>query len=440
MDATRRRFLAASTALLATPGGLLAAVAAQSKPLPPLDTWDAVRATFRLTPKYRHFAGFYLASHPTPVRDAIDAFRAALDANPFLTVEHGLFGDEAGNLQLAVCREAAAYLGGTADRIALTPNTTTGLALVYHGLALAPGDELLTTTHDHYAHHESIRLAARRHGATVRKVALYDDATTATAGAIVDRLRAAVGPKTRAVGVTWVHSSTGLRLPIPALRAALDEINASRPPAERALLVVDGVHGLGAVDATIAELGADVFCAGTHKWLFAPRGTGLVWAQPAAWARIEPVIPTFSDFEVYDAWMDGRLPSGPNVAARVSPGGFHAYEHQWAMAAAFRLHATIGRGRAGARIAELNSRIKAGLAEIPKVKQRTPRDPGLSAGLCCFEIDGMTPDEAVKRLLDRGVVASTSPYAVSYVRLAAGLMNSVEDVDVAVAAVRAIAA
>jgi hypothetical protein len=30
----------------------------------------------------------------------------------------------------------------------------------------------------------------------------------------------------------------------------------------------------------ITALGCDAFAAGTHKWLFGPRGTGFVWAKP----------------------------------------------------------------------------------------------------------------------------------------------------------------
>jgi len=48
-----------------------------------------------------------------------------------------------------------------------------GLALLYHGLPLREGDETLTTTHDHYVHHESIRLATGRCGATWRKIPLF---------------------------------------------------------------------------------------------------------------------------------------------------------------------------------------------------------------------------------------------------------------------------
>src|SRR5207248_10190664 len=121
--------------------------------------------------------------------------------------------------------DIAAYLGGRPEEIALTPNTTTGLALVYHGLPLKPGDEVLTTTHDHYSHHEAIRFATERTGASVRKFALFDEAPTATVGGIISRVREAIRPATRVLGVTWVHSSTGMRLPVRQIADAVREVN-----------------------------------------------------------------------------------------------------------------------------------------------------------------------------------------------------------------------
>ena len=47
-----------------------------------LDSWDAVREQFNLARDLIHMAGFFLASHPRPVRDAIDAHRRGLDDNP----------------------------------------------------------------------------------------------------------------------------------------------------------------------------------------------------------------------------------------------------------------------------------------------------------------------------------------------------------------------
>jgi selenocysteine lyase/cysteine desulfurase len=436
MTMTRRGFLAAPPALAAMallPSPLLAAVAAQTPALPDLSNWEAVRAQFTLDPAYMHFASFFIASHPAPVRDAIEGYRRAIDANPFLVLERGLFEDEAHNVPLQVQTEIADYLGGRAADVCLTPNTTTGLALVYHGLPLKPGDEVLCTTHDHYSHHESIRLATERAGASMRKIPLFADAARATTGSLVDALLAGIGPKTRVVGLTWVHSASGIRLPIPELAAAL---RARRGPP--LLLVVDGVHGLGSTDETVAELGCDYFCAGTHKWMFAPRGTGLVWATADNWARLRPTVPSFSDYDQYVAWEKGTAPASPTNANRVSPGGFVAYDHQWATAAAFRMHRQMGRARVAARIRSLNDQCKAGLAENRKVKIHTPMSGELSAGLVSFEVDGLTPGQVVKQLLARNIVASTSPYAVTYARLAPSLVNTPEQVERAVRAVREI--
>jgi selenocysteine lyase/cysteine desulfurase len=436
MSLTRRELLAAPAALAATamvPGALLAAVSAETPPLPDLSDWDVLRAQFALDPAYAHFASFFIASHPAPVRAAVEAYRRAIDHNPFLVVERGLFEGEASNLPLQVRTEIAGYLGGRADEVCLTGNTTTGLALVYHGLPLQPGDEVLCTTHDHFSHHESIRLATERAGASMRKIALFDEAATASTDSIIAALLGGIGPKTRVVGLTWVHSASGIRLPIREIAAALRARNG--PPLT---LVVDGVHGIGSTDETIATMGCDFFVAGTHKWMFAPRGTGLIWANAGNWARLRPIVPSFSDREQYDAWIADRAPATPNNANRVSPGGFHAYEHQWGMAAAFGMHRQIGRARVAGRIRELNTQCKAGLADNPRVKLHTPMSGDLSAGLVAFEVAGLTPAAVVHKLLAIGIIASPSPYAVSYARLAPSLVNTPEEVDRAVRAVREI--
>lgn len=436
MGITRREFMVRPAALGVTalvPASLLSALAAETPALPDLSSWNRVRAQFTLDPDYLHFASFFIASHPAPVRDAIDAYRRAIDRNPFQAIEHGMFEGDESNVPLQVQREIAAYLGGQAEDVCLTRSTTESLALVYHGLPLQAGDEVLCTTHDHYSHHESVRLATLRAGASLRKIVLFEDAAAASTESIIDRLLKGIGPHTRVIGLTWVHSSSGIRLPIREIAAALRA--RSGPPV---LLVVDGVHGIGAADETIATMGCDYFCAGTHKWMFGPRGTGLVWANADNWARLRPTIPNFSELESYDAWTQDRAPAGPNNASRMTPGGFHAFEHQWANAAAFRMHAQMGRGRVAARIRSLNDQLKAGLAQNRKVKLHTPKSGDLSAGLVAFEVDGVAPPELVKRLLEKRIIASTSPYAVSYARLAPSLVNTPEEVERAVRAVREI--
>ena len=69
----------------------------------------------------------------------------------------------------------------------------------------------------------------------------------------------------------------------------------------------------------------------------------------------------------------------------------------------------------------------------------TPRDPALSAGIICFDVEGQSPAETVRKLLKRKVIASTSPYKISHARLAPSLVNDEREVEAALRAVRDIA-
>jgi selenocysteine lyase/cysteine desulfurase len=167
--------------------------------------------------------------------------------------------------------------------------------------------------------------------------------------------------------------------------------------------------------------------------MFGPRGTGIIWARPEAWARLTPVIPGFG--ASYGAWL-GMLPAeAVPVGDLMTPGGFHSFEHRWALPEAFALHAAIGPARVHERITALNTRCKEGLAGMKHVTVHTPMDPALSAGIIAFEIEDVTPDEYVERLYETGIIASTSPYRVSYPRLAPSLINDEAEVDRAVQAV-----
>ncbi len=424
MTLGRRQFLvrtglALGAAALGSPasGAARAAVTA-SGPMPAPDDWETVRDQFSLSREHIHLGGFLLASHPAPVREAIENHRRALDDNPV----HYLH-EQGPRLEAAVLRAAGTYLEANPADIALTDSTTMGLGLLYSGLDVRDGQEILTTEHDFFATHESLRLKAARTGATVRTIPLYARLESISEDEIVHNLASALSPRTRIVAITWVHSSTGLKLPIRAIAEAVARANMSRDEPDRALLCVDGVHGLGVEDVAMAGLGCDFFVAGCHKWLFGPRGTGLVWGDPSAWSAASPTIPSFTD--------DGT------PGSRMTPGGFHSFEHRWALAQAFGVHQQIGKARVAARIHELNQQFKAGLAAMRHLRLYTPMAEALSAGLICFDVDGLSPVAVVRRLLERGIIATVTPYAPSYARVAPGLLNSPEEVE---AALRAIAA
>ncbi len=395
-----------------------------------LSDWAAVRDQFSLDPELAHFAAFVLASHPTQVRDAIDRFRADLDRDTVAATSQEI------ELENAAREAAARYLGVAPDEIALTDSTTMGLGLTYHGLTLQAGDHVVTSTHDFYATHEALRLAAAKVGAEVERIPLYDDPPTASAGEIVDRILAAIRPATRLVALTWVHSSTGVKLPAGEIAAALTQVNAGRDVGDRVLFGLDAVHGLGAEAVGPGELGCDMFISGTHKWLFGPRGTGIVWIRRDAWNRMTAIIPTFSG-PSFGNWFDnGNAPFVFGLDG--TPGGFHSFEHRWALTDAFEFHQTIGKDRVAARTAELASRLKEGIAELPNVRLVTPREPELSSGIVCCEVSGRPPADVVQELHSvHKIVATVTPYQVPYIRFGSSIVTSPEQVDGAVQALTA---
>ena len=396
--------------------------------------WQAVRNQFdQLSTDHIHLSSFFLVSHPRPVREAIETHRRAIDKNPFTYVEEHIF-EMPGKIQAA----AAEYLGGKPEEVAITNSTTMGLAFVYHGLPLKTGQEILTTTHDHFVHHEAIRLAAAKAGSSVNKISLFDDIKNVSEADIVTRIKKAITPKTRVVGITWVHSSTGLKLPIRAIANAITESNKGRASADRVLLVVDGVHGFGVEDESVAGMGADFFVAGTHKWMFGPRGTGIVWAKADNWKLLRPIFPAF-DLEGFTAWMSNTTSNAPTRASSITQGGFHAFEYEWALPAAFEFHKQIGRKTITDRIHALNDQCKEGLAAMRHVKVHTPRGNKLSAGLISFEVNGMRSSDVVKKLLESGIVASTAPYREGYARLAPSLLNTPEEIETTLRRIRELA-
>ena len=388
--------------------------------------WKHLRKMFPLTHDFIHLATFLLASHPTPVTNEITRHREAFDKNPaeywhnnFLTIG------------ATIAKSVASYMGGRWQNIALTDSTTMGLGLVYSGLKLRPGDEILQTTHDHYSTDLSLKLRADRTGATVRRIVLYDEPSSASIDDIVNRLKRSINKKTKVVAVTWVHSASGVKLPIRAMADLIESINQKRSDADQIIFCVDGVHGFGIENVDVSTLGCDFFIAGTHKWIFGPRGTGVIWGSDRGWKNCNAVIPSFS--KSYDVWLNKISQDQVPIGQHMSPGGFHSFEHRWALPAAFDLHLQLGKENVQKRIHQLNTQTKLGLAKMSHVTLHTPISSDLSSGQVCFEVEGMHPDKVVTHMHNKGIVMSSTPYRQTFARFAPSLINNEQEIDLALA-------
>ena len=120
----------------------------------------------------------------------------------------------------------------------------------------------------------------------------------------------------------------------------------------------------------------------------------------------------------------------------MTPGGFHSFEHRWALDEAFAFHQAIGKSRVTQRIYELNQQLKQGLAGMKHIRLHTPMSQDLSAGIVCFEVAGLAPRQVVEQLRRQGIIASVTPYRTQYARMAPGLLNSVDEIDRTLAVLR----
>lgn len=387
--------------------------AASNAPLP-RNQWAQLQQLFEQDPDYLHFSNFLITSHPKPVREAIARHRAALDKNPGLAMDWDLGVIEQREENVRVW--AGRYLEASPKQIALTSSTTEGLATIYGGVHVRADQEILTTVHEHYATHTTLALRSERDGTRVRKIALFKDVFSASQAEILANIDNAIRPQTRVLGMCWVHSGSGLKLPIGEIGAIVDKHNRGRSDADRIVYVVDGVHGFGVDNLNFAQMNCDFFIAGTHKWMFGPRGTGIICSRFEEVKYVTPVIPTFSEATTFSTTM--------------TPGGYHAFEHRWALDEAFKLHLQLGKAEVEARIHALNSYLKQRLQQRPQIELVTPLSPQLSAGFTFFRVRGKDSDKVAAHLMANRVVADAVHRDVGpVIRTAPGLLNDEAQID-----------
>ncbi len=173
-----------------------------------------------------------------------------------------------------------AFLGAEPDDLAFVPNATTGVNAVLGSIELAPGDELLTTTHAYPGCRNALAHAAERAGArlVVAEVPFPLDGEED----VIAPVLAAVSPRTRLALLDHVTSPTALVFPIGRLVAALRERGVET--------LVDGAHAPGMVPIDVDGLGAGFYTGNAHKWLCAPKGAAFLHVRPDLRASVRPAV------------------------------------------------------------------------------------------------------------------------------------------------------
>jgi aspartate aminotransferase-like enzyme len=109
------------------------------------------------------------------------------------------------------------------------------------------------------------------------------DLVTAPYGETFDleQVKAALKPDTKAVYVQSTETSTATRHDIQAIAATLKAANSE------ALLIVDGITGLGTTHFDVDAWGVDVLIGGSQKAVMIPPGLAYLSVSDRAWAAME---------------------------------------------------------------------------------------------------------------------------------------------------------
>lgn len=358
---------------------------------------------------------------PQPVIDAI-THRLALESAEGPTAPHVL--ESRRQLAQQTRQRVAALLHASPEEIVLTQNTTEGLNIVTNGLALSPGDQVVTCNLEHSSVIVPAYYLRERRGVELRIVPLE---SSDTAEQVLAKFAQAIGSRTRLLFLSHISYSNGMRLPLAELCRMAHH--------HGALVLADGAQTAGQIPLDMEELGCDFYAIPGHKWLLGPDGVGALYIRHDLIQRLEPAKVAHSAAESYDfaGHFAPRRDDVRKFELTTTSGPL------WAgFSAAIDFIQGIGQEAIWQRIQHLAARLVAKLTAIPKVTIISPQGE-LACGLVCFAIDGLDPAVVTALLWQRGRIVGRTVHDTACTRLSLHFFNSEEELETVAAVVEALA-
>ncbi len=360
--------------------------------------WDVVRSQFLIPRDRIYLNNGTLGPSPRVVVDAVAEHTRRVAS----TFPPGVDWDD-------LKASMSALIGGDSEGFVFPRNTTEAMNFIANGIDLGPGDEVVSTDHEHIGGLEPWKLVTSRRGAFLRIAAL--PATAEDSGALLDAVWAEVTPTTRVVTVSHLTFTTGTLLPIAEL---------ARRCRERGIvLVVDGAHPPGMLEVDLGTLGGDFYASSPHKWLLAPQGTGLLYLSERWRTELWPTLAS-------GGWDDLSL-----GAHRLNHLGTMDESRLAGLLASLEFMHALGAERVEARVRYLRARLEDGLRAIPGVTVITPRDESMKGGMVSFAIDGVESAPLQGHLSRTANVRTRviGEYDYGWMRLSTHIYNRPVEVD-----------
>src|SRR5467141_1082960 len=336
------------------------------------DFWSAIQKSFSVTRGIINLNNGGVSPSPRIVTEALIRYIWEQEDATAYTMWHIL------EPQTETIRTGLAQLFGCdREEIAITRNASESLEILLMGMDFKPGDEILTTTQDYPRMLTTLRQREKREGLKLKLIQIpippknLDEITAAFAKGITD--------KTRLILIAHQINITGQITPVKAV--------CEMARAKGIETIVDGAHSFAQFDFKQKDLGCDYFGTSLHKWLHAPKGTGLLYVKRD---KIEKLWPLMA--------AESKQASDIRKFEEI---GTHSAAIKLAIGEALLFHNGIGGKRKEARLRYLSRYWMNRLKDVPKVRFNTSFDPNQSCAIANVHIEGTTPDAVVKYLFDK---------------------------------------
>jgi isopenicillin-N epimerase len=269
------------------------------------------------------------------------------------------------------------------EEIAITRGASESLEILLMGMNLKPGDEILTTTQDYPRMLTTLRQRELREGLVLKLVKIPippKDVSEITAA-----FERGITNRTKVILISHQVNITGQTTPVKAVC----ELARSRGIET----IVDGAHSFAQFDFTQKDLGCDYFGTSLHKWLYAPKGTGLLYVKRD---KIEKLWPL----------MAAESKQAKDIR-KFEEVGTHSAAPRLAIGEAMLFHNSIGGKRKEARLRYLSRYWMNRLKEVPKVRFNTSFDPNQSCAIANVEIVGTDPSAIGTYLFNKHRIFTT---------------------------------
>ncbi|WP_307533604.1 aminotransferase class V-fold PLP-dependent enzyme [Streptomyces sp. V3I8] len=379
------------------------------RPLLLADGRPAARA-WSLDPVMKHLNHGSFGAVPLVAQERQSEFRAEMDSSPVVWFP-------ALPQRIAATRvDLAAFLRVAPDDLALVPNASAGISVVFASLQRRRGGGIVVTDHGYGAVTMGAERLARRWGGEVRTARVPLGASEEQA---YEAVIAAVDDDTDLIVLDQITSATARRLPVELVGA---EARRRGVP-----LLVDAAHAPGLIEAPLDGLTCDFWVGNLHKWGCTPRGTAALVARGGLREELYPLIDSWGAADPYPDRFDqqGTIDATGYLAA---PTALDFVEDTWGWDTARRYMddlAGYGERVIGAAFAELTGDSGTVDVGMPVPGMRLVRLPDGLAG-SRVEADALR-DRAAREL---GVEAAfTSFGGVGYMRLSAHVYNTASDYE-----------